>query len=384
MKDRELELYEIMYGGCIIGFPFFLCPGGMSWRLVLLFADAFLLYQVSLRKRSILLYLLLSFFLAAVIPQFGQDLAEKACLFGGSIMGSAGFFYGRWKGGNGFFGGPSYYPLALPAAAYLVAYAKEFPYVRERACVFAAAVILLAVLFRNRQELLLYVKGNEKLHRFPGKRLETKNRRIMLLFCLVLFGAMVMGYFGAPEDPSLKDTPKADLSRNISDEEVRQDRGEMDMSALLEDGEEHEPPAWLMVLGELLYWTTLVVLGVGMVIGAAYGVWRLIFNYRDRYNRGEGKKVVMEDDVMENLAPPRLSFSKLFRRKSTVEKVRSAYRKWVLGGPGQTPGTSFTPQEAEMAAMVQDEDFHALYERVRYGRKECSQEELNQIRRKIS
>ena len=123
MKDKELRIYEILYGGICMSLPIFLCPGELSlWRLLLPMAAAFCLYEAALRRKSILLYLLIWIAFGAAAFEAGRDLIEKACLTGGIIFGGAACFYGRWKGDYLFLGGPALPMLAVPAVAYLIAH----------------------------------------------------------------------------------------------------------------------------------------------------------------------------------------------------------------------------------------------------------------------
>lgn len=385
MRDRELNLYEILYGGCVMALPFFLCPDGTNWRLLLPFAASFCLFEVSSRKRSVLLYLLSWIALGALIPRAGRNIVESVCLLGGVVLGGIGYFCGRWKSEYGFFGGPSYPILVLPAVVYVVGYVEEFVYLENRACVFAAAVFLLCVLSRNRLELLSYMKENKKLHRFPGKRLEQKNRNTMAVFTLLLVGVMALAYWRAPADPRLPELQPVDLSELIDEtEEIPDAGGEMDMKALLGGEEPAEPPAWLTVLGNIFYWVALVAVGVGLTALILRGIYKLIFAYRNQYGRRQPEKINSEEDVMENLAPPKFSVPKLFRRRTPSEQIRKTYKKWILSGPGQTPGLASTPTEAEAEAKVQDEGLHDLYEKARYGREECTQDDLSRIRRRQS
>ena len=136
MKDKELRIYEILYGGICMSLPIFLCPGKLSlWRLLLPMAAAFCLYEAALRRKSILLYLLIWIAFGAAAFEAGRDLIEKACLTGGIIFGGAACFYGRWKGDYLFLGGPALPMLAVPAVAYLIAHVEKWT-ISKAGCVF--------------------------------------------------------------------------------------------------------------------------------------------------------------------------------------------------------------------------------------------------------
>ena len=75
-------------------------------------------------------------------------------------------------------------------------------------------------------------------------------------------------------------------------------------------------------------------------------------------------------------------FIGFFRKKTVPEQIRKYYRKWVLGGPGQTPGTTSTPEEAEETAGVADSKAHQIYEKARYSRLECTAEEAAYLKKR--
>ena len=78
--DKELRIYEILYGGICMSLPIFFCPGELSlWRLLLPMAAAFCLYEAALRRKSILFYLLLWAAFGVAGFEAGRDLIEKAC-----------------------------------------------------------------------------------------------------------------------------------------------------------------------------------------------------------------------------------------------------------------------------------------------------------------
>lgn len=383
MKDRELSVYEILFGGCLMGLPFFVCPGGFNWRLLLCFGAALVLFWVSTEKKSVLLYFLFFAVLLTVVPRFGRNMVERCCLLGGVVLGGVGCFYGRCRGHRGFFEGPFYALAGLGPVIYLVGYIEDFPYLKKRACVFSVFVFLICLLYRNREEVLFCIQENQKLYRFQGKRLEKKNRRVMAVLCLVLLSIVTLGYFGAPEDPVLSGEVSAPAVEFEQEQENITDQG-MNLEELLGQEEQAEPPAWLQALGEILYYTVIFLLVIGLAALAIYSVYRVLYGYRKSFEKARTVKTGMEEDVMETLAPPRFIVPKLWKKRTPREQMRRLYRKWILSGTGEKPRDTFTPEEAERAAKVQNEEIHWLYEKARYGRDECTGEDFNEMRRKLS
>ena len=382
MKDKELRIYEILYGGICMSLPIFFCPGELSlWRLLLPMAAAFCLYEAALRRKSILLYLLLWAAFGVAGFEAGRDLIEKACLTGGIVLGGAAYFYGRWKGDYLFLGGPALPMLAVPGIAYLVAHVEKWDYIKGRACVFAALVIILRILSGNRERLLIYLKENEKLHRFPKQRLEKRNRRVMVFFGILLTLVMVVAYWKAPADPEFtKSENTPDVSFTM--EQFEPSGGmEMDMSELLGDDETYEPPAWMLALENILYYVVTIALITGLIVLVTLTVYKILKAYRNRYEKWTPEEKTESGDVTESLAPPKIVLPKFFRKKTPGEQIRKYYRKWVLGGPGQTPTNTNTPEEAEKNAGVADETAHFLYEKARYSKAECTAEDAAYLKK---
>ena len=382
MKDKELRIYEILYGGICMSLPIFLCPGELSpWRLLLPMAAAFCLYEAALRRKSILLYLLIWIVFGAAAFEAGRDLIEKVCLTGGIVFGGAACFYGRWKGDYLFLGGPALPMLAVPAVAYLIAHVEKMDYIKGRVCIFAALVILLRILCGNRERLLAYLKENEKLHRFPKQRLETRNRHVMIFFGVFLTLAMIAAYWKAPADPEFtKSENTPDMTFTM--EQFEPSGGmEMDLSGLLGDDEVYEPPAWVTALENILYYVVTIALIVGFIALVALTVYKILKAYRNRYEKWTPEEKTEGGDVTESLAPPKIILPKFFRKKTPAEQIRKYYRKWVLGGPGQTPANTNTPEEAERNAGVADETAHLLYEKARYSRAECRAEDAAYLKK---
>ncbi|MFQ9395604.1 MAG: hypothetical protein ACLR2E_18225 [Lachnospiraceae bacterium] len=51
MKDKELRIYEILYGGICMSLPIFSTRESFLWRLLLPMAAAFCLYEAALRRK---------------------------------------------------------------------------------------------------------------------------------------------------------------------------------------------------------------------------------------------------------------------------------------------------------------------------------------------
>lgn len=382
MKDKELRIYEILYGGICMSLPIFFCPGELSlWRLLLPMAAAFCLYEAALRRKSILFYLLLWAAFGVAGFEAGRDLIEKACLTRRHRFGRRSLFLRSLEGGlpvPGRTGAPD----AGGAGNRLSCRpCGKMGLYQGPACVFAALVIILRILCGNRERLLIYLKENEKLHRFPKQRLEKRNRRVMVFFGILLTLVMIVAYWKAPADPEFtKSENTPDVSFTM--EQFEPSGGmEMDMSELLGDDETYEPPAWMLALENILYYVVTIALITGLIVLVTLTVYKILKAYRNRYEKWTPEEKTESGDVTESLAPPKIVLPKFFRKKTPGEQIRKYYRKWVLGGPGQTPANTNTPEEAERNAGVADETAHFLYEKARYSKAECTAEDAAYLKK---
>ena len=157
---------------------------------------------------------------------------------------------------------------------------------------------------------------------------------------------------------------------------------EMDLSGLLGDDEVYEPPAWVTALENILYYVVTIALIAGFIALVTLTVYKILKAYRNRYEKWSLVEKTDGEDVTESLAPPKVLLPKFFRKKTASEQIRKYYRKWVLGGPGQTPGNTSTPEEAEETAGVADSKAHQIYEKARYSRLECTAEEAAYLKKR--
>lgn len=248
MKNKLQESYEVLGGAWVMAFPCFLLKG-LHWGMLFLMACSVLLYWAAVYRKSILFYLAVIAGAVFVVTRMGADIPLTVTVSIGLAMGVIGYFVGRWKESPGLFGGVSFWYLVLTAAGYFVGIYQKSEVIKDRTCIYAILLILICLLNENQKAVLAYVKENEKLHRFPGKTLKKRNQTVIIVFCLLVLGAMIGGFRAAPEDPTL---PQLQLG-SMQVETGEMDMGmEMDMSAF-EMGEYKEPPAWLVAIGDFIY-----------------------------------------------------------------------------------------------------------------------------------
>ena len=154
---------------------------------------------------------------------------------------------------------------------------------------------------------------------------------------------MIVAYWKAPADPEFtKSENTPDVSFTM--EQFEPSGGmEMDMSELLGDDETYEPPAWMLALENILYYVVTIALITGLIVLVTLTVYKILKAYRNRYEKWTPEEKTESGDVTESLAPPKIVLPKFFGKRLPGEQIRKYYRKWVLGGPGQTPANTNTP-----------------------------------------
>ncbi len=379
MKDWKLDVCQIFHGGLFMSLPLLFVQKGGSFSVLLPFLASGMLYWISSRKKSVLLYLAGAALVTAALFFGGNGIVEQSCLFGGGVLGSIGYFSGRKKGKPGFFGGPAYGFLFFAPVAYVLGVTQKVEFWKNRACFVAALYLLLCIFYENRKAFLKYLKENQTLHRFPGKRLKKQNRNVMLLVSGLLVVFMAVGFFFAPK--SLKFRKAVPVEGEPEVWEMETMGGNFDPGAFLQT-EEQEPPIWLVVLGELFYRIVMIGGAVFLVILVFQSARRILLGYQ----RGFSKRTILlpdqEEDVMERIRPSVGVFRKRLGKKTAAELIRKYYKKRIRTASKTTPRLSAAPSEVEEEAGIRDAELHFLYEKARYSREECSAEEARRLKQR--
>lgn len=236
------------------------------------------------------------------------------------------------------------------------------------------------------REMGKFIKENQNIANLPINRIRRVGG-IILGIALILLAMTVLPSALYGKEPLTDVLDRMD-ARKISPGELLEDYpmeegsamgGEMDLSALA--GEYKEPPAWMEALSKAFMFVCSAAIGVGLLIG----VYRLCRNTAGYFSQEEEDEVVfLGTDEAEGAG----GFFR--RRRASAEKrgspgrrIRRLYKKTIRRKLPERPAGWEAPSELEEKAGLQAGEaaaaFHGLYEKARYSREGCSEEEAERV-----
>jgi len=258
--------------------------------------------------------------------------------------------------------------------------------------------ILFYMIGINLENTEQFIKINQDTANFPVRQIKGVNRTLLSFFTLLMFMVMVLAPRLHPElltekagnllllflrwffslfsfHETVEESVALDLGRNATNQWME-----------LEEAE----PSWIaLFLQELLLFLTKVFLIFGILVGIGFGLYQFYKRFYAIPKKGEseleGKDVVT---IVERVP--------IFQRKKTKEeeiggnskKIRHQYKKSVKRRKGkqQVLAEALTPSEIEATIEHKIEEEQrkkviALYEKARYGKIECTKEELEEFKK---
>ena len=174
---------------------------------------------------------------------------------------------------------------------------------------------------------------------------------------------------------------KADSTEPIVIEDMMPKRAEpADLSALL--GEQAPPPAWMETVDrilEVMGWILIFAVLILIVRAGLQVLWQWITKPR---HFDDDEKIYLkpvfslpaEDGPKEQETPERgLRYFFSYNRK-----IRRRYRKEVLSRQSSPPFWA-SPQELEHVTGLDDPVLHQIYEKARYGKEECTEDDWKKL-----
>lgn len=397
---RKIRILEILHSFLLISMLYDLIiqvmePGNpfvVYQNLLLLPAVAVL--SVSCRRAKYFW----QFFMVSAAVTAAVFFLETCGIWMGICGGLAAFsyFYARAKKEDCW--------LEVPAYPWLIGYLLLFfegEYLHNEfmglyLSVKAAIYFLLYNFYTNLVEMEHFVRIYGSLERLPVHRIGKINRRMMWIFNGTVAAAMIAAPF-LGIDGMLRQLGRAlkEILRCIllllfhgggSEEEAVMPQQSAALMMPPPVGEE-EASIFSRILSQVLN-----ILGWALAIALLLAVlWiflrRLYFLYRDFHVRTEENG----DRVERLIAPPvmekksrlkRIPGEHLFWNRSFNARMRKHYRKRVLREWAETPPFWYTPCQLEEELTMGEEErkkFHGLYEKARYGKSECSREEMEEL-----
>lgn len=277
---------------------------------------------------------------------------------------------------------PSYYHFVYFTVLYLIGMFLHFT-----TCLYVMFAMVLLDVFvvvghHYCDALYQYVCQSQKVANLPLKTMRNIHRIIGIFGAFVLVLALLPSIlFGHEFDIRLKPMEPVESTEIVQQTNTESmENGGGNPLEDLDTGPMFEPPEWLLTLCKILGYVILV--GIAFII-----LGQIIRNVR---RHGQDFAVEQEDEIIflkpaENEHKESL-FTRLRsgHRLSASQQIRRRYRNTIKRTTKGLPSNWATPSELEQAASLPDNvataHLHDCYEKARYSKDGCSNEELRSLR----
>lgn len=274
---------------------------------------------------------------------------------------------------------PSYFGLLAFAVVFLgsAGMGDGLPRLQRLSILGAVLYLLVCMSYNGLSRLDGYLTLNRGMHGLPAKRIQRIAGSALLagvLLTAVLLVPMALSNTGFLRI-TLPEPSRSSAMVEFEPEEKGSGGGPamMDLSGLVDEKDQWQIPP---IVGQILF----ALVGAALLIGMVLAVIQLFKDFRRSFSdsrdvvqylgRGEQDQA---EELTETLRRPRVW------DHSPNAAVRRKYRRTLLRS-GLPPESWMTPQEAESSVGVDAPALHRLYEKARYGREECTQEDLKELR----
>lgn len=302
------------------------------------------------------------------------------------------YFYARAKQTECLLEAPEYYYLSI----YLVMLFLERQYpsilLEKYAVIGAGCFCLLCMYKTNIDEMLQFIDLNEKLERFPEKRL-LKSNLLMMGFQTVIVGCGMGIILSTGADGLLSKI--ADAFRkliawllSLLESDANHTGGEASGgTAIMPAVEASERSAFmemLLKILDVLSWAFVI----GLTLFVIYKILKkfyqlyLEFDMNSVENGDEIEKIYTVQTKDEKRKLKKQKEENLRWDRSPNAKIRKHYKKRVLKDVKELPAVYMTPEEIECGVSMpvdKKQIFHTLYEQARYANVECSKEDMDKM-----
>ena len=302
------------------------------------------------------------------------------------------YFYARAKKTECLLEAPEYYYLGL----YLLMWFLERQYpsaLLEKYAVIGAGCYLLLCMYKtNIDEILQFIDLNEKLERFPEKRL-LKSNLLMMGFQTVIVGGGMAFVLSTGADGLFRkvvDIFRKFMAWLLSFLESDAEAGGSEVSGgtaimpVAEAGEQSAFMEMLLKILDLLSWVFVIGLTVFVIYKILKKFYQLYleFDMNSADNGDEIEKLYTVQTKEEKRKLKKQKSGNLRWDRSPNAKIRKYYKKRVLRDWKEVPTASMTPEEIENKVNIDVDKkkiFHSLYEQARYGNVDCSKEDVDNM-----
>ena len=363
-----------------------------SAKSLILFVPIFLLYWTVRRFKSLFLFTASGAASLAVLYFVSSTIWERGAFTLCGVLLILLYFFERAGSGESMLVRPSYAGLLIFAGVYIYALAYHRSMLGRLICLCTGAYWLLTILSENRRSLLKLYEQNEKLHRFPRNRIAEGNRIALGGFCALITAGMVLlpvsGFdrFLKRRGHLLLNVLRKIFSGLGGAEELIEEEPEMAGQMPFLPGEFREASPFWQTLFQILEKVFILL----FLAAAVYVICRILYNIYKKYHEtvlSDGDRVEFlspaKGDKKESLGKERRK-SGFFAPRSVNETIRRYYKKKIERTAVKKVPESSTPQEIEKAAGLWEKEeireFHEIYEKARYGKEKCGQEECSRMK----
>ncbi len=241
----------------------------------------------------------------------------------------------------------------------------------------AVLYLIVCLGYNGLDRLDSYLTLNKDMHGLPARRIQHIAGSAVLILVLLtaaLLLPMALGHSGFVrlKMPEFKGGGTENLIPEATPVPGRPEMKIADMLPQVDSTPIQIPP----IVGYIFFG----LIGALLLAGLFAAVIHLFKNFRRSFSDSRDVVQYLSRDeqeyareLTETLRRPRIW------DRSPGAVIRRRYRKALLKA-GEPPERWMTPQEAENAVGVQIPALHRLYEKARYGREECTQEDLRELR----
>jgi hypothetical protein len=253
--------------------------------------------------------------------------------------------------------------------------------------VFYLALLDLFVCFAFRyiRQFMVFLQDNHTSANLPVRTIRRVHRILLAVgaVLLVLFVTPAVLYNREPlSEVSLKlsQLPSGDDGGNAEFMPTAPMEEDSFLPELMDSGEVHEPPEWLIKLMDVLLVVIFAALAIGVILAIVQAIRYAMKNFAVC---DEDEIIFLEDetsDAAETAGSSKPRGDGIF---SINRQIRRRYKKTIRKATSGIPDHWATPSELEAHAGLADSDgmpvLHEVYEKARYSRDGATREDAERV-----
>lgn len=308
------------------------------------------------------------------------------------VLAAISYFYARAARNTCWLESPVYPWIGIDVILYFLGGHFASDMAVRIAPILAAVYFLICNFHTNLEEVDTFLKNHATMERLPVRRLARINQGMMWIVSGLTAAAMIVApYLGLDQlirqlGNALKTVIRWLLllipNSPVEEETMATEQAQQAMPAV-----GNQAPWFLELfykLLDLIGW----MIGIGLMLACVFLVIRALYRLYLRFN----EKTEENGDTIERLMPAPAAEKKkglehkkkehLFWDRSTDGRIRKHYRKKVLEKLKESPDEAWTPTQTAREMELEPgeaETFARIYEKARYGKDDCSREEMERM-----